>query len=80
MYLAEGTLGFPVVLLNEDEKYVILWDNDDAEKLGLPYIKFMWAIINENQIKITIYDTHSTVLAAINDNQPQVEGVFTKLP
>ena len=72
--------GFPVVLLNEAEQYVILWDNEDAEELGRPYIKFSWAIVNENQIKITIYDTHSTVSAAINDNYPQVDGVFTKLP
>ena len=80
LYVGAEVTGFPVVLLNEDEQYVILWDNSDAEELGRPYIKFTWAIVNENQIKITIYDTHSTVSAAINDNEPQVDGVFTKSP
>ncbi len=80
LYIGTEVTGFPVVILNEDEQYVILWDNDDAEELGRPYIKFTWAIVNENQIKITIYDTHSTVSAAINDNNPELDGVFTKSP
>jgi hypothetical protein len=59
-----NTTDFPVVILNEDEQYVIVWDNDNKE-----YIKFAWEVISENQIKLLFYMPHSTVEEAINDNE-----------